>query len=174
MNTLKYAGLLVLLMVTSLCEGQSFKFAFVSDTHIGGKTADEDLQRTVNDINADSSLSFVLLTGDITEFGSDEELKLARSIIDNLNKPWYIVAGNHDSNWSESGSNSFRIVFGAETFAFTHGGYLLQAPLRGLTCAWGRGRCPGKTLCGSILCSPTCRIPPCLLFTSTITRKILP
>jgi len=35
----------------------SFKFAHISDTHIGGAvTAAEDLRNTVKDINADSSL----------------------------------------------------------------------------------------------------------------------
>ena len=54
--------------VTSLFIGiaafsQTFKFAFLSDTHIGVKHTDEDLRRTVSDINADTSLKFVLQFG---------------------------------------------------------------------------------------------------------------
>ncbi|WP_229970808.1 outer membrane protein assembly factor BamB family protein [Pontibacter harenae] len=133
-------------MITSLSKGQSFKFAFVSDTHIGGNTAEEDLQRTVNDINANPALSFVVLSGDITEFGSDEELTLAKQVLDGLNKPWYIVPGNHDSNWSESGSNSFRTIFGAETFAFTHGGYLFAGTSSGPNMRMGPGQVPRENL----------------------------
>ncbi|WP_132054444.1 outer membrane protein assembly factor BamB family protein [Pseudocnuella soli] len=105
-------------------QAQSFHFAHVSDTHIGNQTAAEDLRRTVADINGNDSLSFVILSGDITEFGSDDELALARQILDSLNKPWYIIPGNHDGNWSESGANSFRRIFGAEHFRFSHGGYV--------------------------------------------------
>ena len=36
--------------------------------------------------------------------------------------PYYIVAGNHDSKWSESGCNTFVKVFGYEHFDFEEGG----------------------------------------------------
>lgn len=147
MNLVKRVGLLsVLLLSAMLCKAQSFKFAFVSDTHISNNTAEEDLQRTVNDINANDSLSFVVVTGDITEFGSDEELKLAKQVLDGLQKPWYIIAGNHDSNWSESGSNSFRTVFGGETFAFTYGGYLFAGTSSGPNMRMGPGQVPRENI----------------------------
>jgi predicted MPP superfamily phosphohydrolase len=48
-------------------QAQEFKFVFVTDTHIGSPNgmAEEDLQRTVEDINSLEGLDFVLLTGDI-------------------------------------------------------------------------------------------------------------
>ncbi|HTN36100.1 MAG TPA: metallophosphoesterase, partial [Arachidicoccus sp.] len=101
-----------------------FKFAQISDTHVGSATGAADLRRTVKDINADSSLKFVIHSGDVTEFGADSELRLARQILDSLNKPLYIVPGNHDANWSESGANSFRTIIGKETFSFAYDGYL--------------------------------------------------
>ncbi|HVI45817.1 MAG TPA: PQQ-binding-like beta-propeller repeat protein [Chitinophaga sp.] len=102
---------------------QSFKFALVTDTHVGSDNAAEDLERTVTDINNNPDLAFVVISGDITEFGADEELKLAKSILDHLQKPWYIIPGNHDTKWSESGGNTFRKVFGQETFSFRRNGY---------------------------------------------------
>ena len=137
---------ILFLLLTTLCQAQSFKFAFVSDTHIGNNTGEEDLSRTVADINADSSLSFALFTGDITEFGSDDELKLAKKLLGELNKPWYIVPGNHDSNWSESGSNSFLTVFGAETFSFTHNGYLFAGTSSGPNMRMGPGQVPRENI----------------------------
>src|SRR5690606_29872407 len=101
----------------------TFKFAQITDTHIGGHSGEEDLRRTVEDLNNQKDIDFVILSGDVTEFGSDEELKLAKRILDGLTLPLYIVPGNHDSNWSESGANSFRKVFGAETFFFQHKGF---------------------------------------------------
>jgi outer membrane protein assembly factor BamB/predicted MPP superfamily phosphohydrolase len=109
----------------------TFKFAHVSDTHIGSHNAEEDLRRTVENINKDSSLKFVVISGDITDFASDSEFHLAKQILDSLNKPWHIIPGNHDANWSESGTNSFKKIFGAETFNFKYGGYLFLGTVCG-------------------------------------------
>ncbi|MEO6813536.1 MAG: PQQ-binding-like beta-propeller repeat protein [Ginsengibacter sp.] len=116
----------------TICSAQSpFKFAHVSDTHIGSNNADEDLRRTVQNINADTSLKFVIISGDITDFGSDSEFYLAKRILDSLNKPWHIIPGNHDANWSESGTNSFKKIFGSETFKFKYNGYLFLGTVCG-------------------------------------------
>src|SRR5215510_7427012 len=97
----------------SFAFGQApIKFVHISDTHIGSNNADTDLRRTVQDINNDPTLQFVVISGDITEFGADKEIRLAKQILDSLNKPWYIIPGNHDGNWSESGANTFKSVFG--------------------------------------------------------------
>ena len=109
----------------------SFKFAHVSDIHIGSHNSEEDLSRTVHNINADSSLKFVIISGDITDFGTDSAFHIAKNILDSLNKPWYIIPGNHDANWSESGTNSFKKIFGSETFKFEYGGYLFLGTVCG-------------------------------------------
>ncbi|NUN68888.1 MAG: PQQ-binding-like beta-propeller repeat protein [Bacteroidetes bacterium] len=114
------------ILVTFLSSAQpttGFSFAHISDTHIGNATAAEDLRRTVADINSMDSLAFAVISGDITEYGSDEQLRLAKQILDSLTIPWYIVPGNHDMKWSASGGRSFSVVFGSENFAFRHGGY---------------------------------------------------
>ena len=123
-----------------------FKFAFISDTHIGNQTAGEDLDRTINSINNDSSLAFVVITGDITEFGSDDELRAAKSFFDKLNKPWYIIPGNHDAGWSESGSNSFKKIFGAETFQFVHNNYLFIGNASGPNMRMSPGQVPREQI----------------------------
>jgi len=71
---------------------------------------------------SEDAVDFVIFGGDITEFGSDDEIALAYSIISQLKMPWYIVGGNHDSKWSESGCNTFKEVFGYEFFDFEAGG----------------------------------------------------
>ncbi len=124
----------------------TFLFAHITDTHIGGAEADEDLRRTVEDINANDSLAFVIISGDVTEFGSDSELLLAKEILDGLRKPWYIIPGNHDTKWSESGANSFRKIFGAEAFAFRHGGWLLLGTNSGPNMRMGPGQIPRENI----------------------------
>jgi len=121
-----------ILFITALClsalmlaaQTERVKFAFIADTHIAdGSGTNDDLLQCINDINNfKKELQFVIFAGDITEFGSDEEIFLAKKIIDNLEIPYYIVAGNHDSKWSESGCNTFAKVFGYENFEFEAGG----------------------------------------------------
>lgn len=110
--------------LTLAAQTRPFRFAFISDTHIGSPngTAEEDLRRTVRDINAREDIAFVVLTGDITELGTDAELRLAKQILDSLDVPWYIIPGNHDSGWSESGGLMFEKVFGYDRFHFTWAG----------------------------------------------------
>lgn len=123
-----------------------FKFAQVTDTHVGGSTGVEDLIRTVEDLNRQDEIDFVIFSGDITEFGSDEELNKAKSILDNLQKPWYVIPGNHDTNWSESGGNSFLKVFGNETFAFGHKGYFFIGTNSGPNMRMSPGQIPRENL----------------------------
>ncbi len=99
------------------------RFAFVTDVHIGRDKCDEDLKNTVDDINSMKDVDFVVVTGDIANFGADEELQQAKSILDKLNKKWYILPGNHDTKWSESGCSSFKRIFGTEHFEFKYGKY---------------------------------------------------
>lgn len=67
------------MLVYSVCPAQAIKFAFVSDSHIGNPTAQENLvRRTIADINANPNLALIVVTAGITEIGSDEELKLVK------------------------------------------------------------------------------------------------
>ncbi len=102
---------------------QNFRYAFVSDTHVGSPSGEADLRRTVADINQTPHIDFVILTGDITEMGTNDELALAKSILDGLNKKYYIIPGNHDTGWSESGGVSFIKTFGYDKFFFDYKGY---------------------------------------------------
>lgn len=110
-----------------------FQFAFLSDTHIGSATAEEDLRASIRDINAMTNLSFVLLSGDVTEYGSREQLRRARQILSEIKIPVHVIPGNHDTKWSESGATDFPRIFGADRFHFEFGGYrfigLHQGPL---------------------------------------------
>ncbi|RYG20251.1 MAG: metallophosphoesterase [Chitinophagaceae bacterium] len=123
--------LLLLFSFSFSAFSQDFNYAFISDTHIGATTGEEDLRRTVADINAQKNLDFVVITGDITEMGTNEELKLAKSIFSLLKIPYYIMPGNHDTGWSESGGVSFIKEFGYDKFTFDHKGY------RFIACASG-------------------------------------
>jgi len=100
------------------------RFAFITDVHIAvGAPSVDDLRLCIKDLNEQQDLEFVIFGGDITDFGSDEEIALAKSLMDSLNIRHYVLAGNHDANWSESGCNTFLSVFGYEQFCFEEGGW---------------------------------------------------
>lgn len=120
---MKFKFLFFALIFAIQVNAQEFKYAFVTDTHVGGSTGEEDLKRTVRDINNLKDIDFVLLTGDITEMGTYDEIKLAKSILKGLKKPFYIIPGNHDTGWSESGGVDFIKAFGYDKFYFDHKGY---------------------------------------------------
>lgn len=123
-----------------------FRFALVTDTHIGSSTSEEDLSRTINDINTQSDIAFVIVSGDVTEFGTDEELMTAKKLLSALRKPYYVIPGNHDSNWSESGTNSFKQIFGSETFGFEYGGYKFLGLASGPNMRMGPGQIPRENI----------------------------
>ncbi len=114
----------LLLCISVSAQIKPFRFAFISDTHIGSPdgVAEEDLRRTVSDINQMNDVAFVVITGDITELGTNAELMLAKRLLDSLKIPLYIIPGNHDTGWSESGGLSFTKIFGNDKFYFTHNG----------------------------------------------------
>ena len=123
----------VFISTAIVAQHKNFKFAFLSDTHIGSPngSSEEDLRRTITDINARNDIDFVVITGDITELGSNKELALAKKILDSLRLPYYIIPGNHDTGWSESGGQGFSQVFGDDKFSFEHKG------IRFIGCASG-------------------------------------
>ncbi len=114
----------LLVSFSATAQDRVFRFAFISDTHIGSPNggAEEDLRRTVADINAMNDIAFVVITGDITELGTDRELRVAKQILDSLKVPYYIMPGNHDTGWSESGGLSYTRTFGYDKFHFVHNG----------------------------------------------------
>ncbi|MGV3657654.1 MAG: PQQ-binding-like beta-propeller repeat protein, partial [Chitinophagaceae bacterium] len=116
--------LLVVMQLAAAAQTKPFRFALVTDTHIGSPSgvAEEDLRRTVADINAMTDVDFVIVSGDITELGTWQELYTAKQILDGLKVRYYIIPGNHDTGWSESGGLGFTKVFGDDKFYLKHNG----------------------------------------------------
>jgi outer membrane protein assembly factor BamB/predicted phosphodiesterase len=100
------------------------RIGWLSDTHVGSPTGAADLSAAVRAINEDHSIAFTILTGDVTEMGSDAELQLAKSLLDSLLHPYFLVPGNHDTKWSESGCTMFPQLWGADKFVHAAGPFL--------------------------------------------------
>ncbi|MDR1090441.1 MAG: PQQ-binding-like beta-propeller repeat protein [Prevotella sp.] len=126
---MKNISILILIVIslfslTVQLYGQGFRFALVTDLHITKDSlAYNDLKRTVEQINNTPDISFVLVTGDITEEGDRASLYKAKNLLDKINVKYYIISGNHETKWSESGSTDFGHIFGSERFKFQYKGY---------------------------------------------------
>lgn len=114
----------LLLSLQLSAQSQTLRFAFITDTHYGKPANNKDMLTCIDDINfLKDSLDFVFVGGDLTNFGSDKQIIEAKQLLDKLELPYWVVSGNHDSNWSESGCNTFAKIIGYEQFEFEAGGY---------------------------------------------------
>ena len=105
--------------VVAVAQESPVRFAFLTDLHYSaGSGSVKDLSRCVKDVNTLDGLDFVLVGGDLTDFGTDEEIAAVKQMLDSLRYKYYVVAGNHDAKWSESGCNTFLKVFGYENYEF--------------------------------------------------------
>ena len=96
--------------------GTPFRFAVLADSH----SDYDDLADAVASLNADSTLDFVILAGDFTQYGLLKEYEWFRVIMDRLSIPYVTVIGNHDAQ--ANGEAVYRSVFGPLDYAFTFGG----------------------------------------------------
>ncbi len=115
-----------LLLVITGSLAANFKFAFLTDIHItaGNPVPYNDLARSVEQINQTAGIEFAIISGDITNIGDRRSMEVVKSLLDRLTVKYYIVPGNHETKWSESGVTDFARVFGSERFRFEHGGIL--------------------------------------------------
>ncbi len=105
-------------------EKKDIRFAFLTDMHFAeGNESAEQMREIISEINT-SDLEFVVINGDISNQGSDSELQFAYEIFDELQIPYYIVPGNHETNWSESAGESFNKIFGDDKFSFVRDDFL--------------------------------------------------
>lgn len=104
----------------------TFRFAQLTDIHLNPNNPNptEDLLRSIAQINATDSIDFVLVTGDLTEEGDRTTMEKVKSCLDLLKTRYYVILGNHETKWSDSGCTAFGEIFGGERFEFEHKGIL--------------------------------------------------
>jgi 3',5'-cyclic AMP phosphodiesterase CpdA len=105
---------------------EPFRFALFSDTHISPTNPQptEDLQNAVNDVNLQKNIDFVLVSGDVSNLGDTASLNVAKKLFQKLKMPYYVIPGNHDVKWYETGATNFNSVFKDNKFTFSHKGFV--------------------------------------------------
>jgi 3',5'-cyclic-AMP phosphodiesterase len=78
----------------------------------------DELEDFIDTVNAIPAIDFVLLAGDISDFGLLAEFKLVHERLSKLNKPYIGVVGNHDV--LAKGEEVFERMFGPLNFTFTY------------------------------------------------------
>ena len=111
---------LVAVVVLSLAvQGGVVRLAILSDIHVTPGNANEGkLREAVAEINV-TDVDAVMLTGDLTNEGSDEQLSNVKGIMDGIIHPLYVIPGNHENNWSQSACKTFNDLWGSDRFVFT-------------------------------------------------------
>ena len=142
--------ILIILLITfisgSWAAGNNFRFAWLTDTHVGSTTGADDLRASVDDINNMDDIDFVILSGDISELDIDGNLDTAKMILDRLEIPYYIIPGNHDTKWSASGHTKFKKLWGSDKFNFEHKGIRFIGIHQGPLMKMGAGYIPPEDL----------------------------
>lgn len=128
MNRRLFTSVLFACLLPFMVQAQQavFRFAQLTDIHLNPNNPNptEDLLRSIAQINATDSIDFVLVTGDIAEEGDRTTMEKVKSCLDLLKVKYYVVLGNHETKWSDSGCTAFGEIFGGERFEFEHKGFL--------------------------------------------------
>jgi outer membrane protein assembly factor BamB len=121
------ARTVVLLLMFLVCsrDGRTqevLRFAWLTDSHVGSETGEADLRAAVADVNARPGIAFVVLSGDVTEMGTNAQVDRAHAVLAELRVPLHLIPGNHDTKWSPSGGTYLPRLFGSDRFTFEAGG----------------------------------------------------
>ncbi len=95
----------------------TLKFALCSDPH----TSYDELKNTIQNINRQEGLQFIVCCGDVTDCGLSQEFIWYHEIINNSRYPVITVIGNHD--YRSNGLKIFNRMFGPSNMSFICMGY---------------------------------------------------
>ncbi len=104
---------------------KSFRFAYISDSHLYEKSLNERFVRAilkaVDDVNAmNPQPDFVLYGGDLAQLGQAKELEEGAQILKAVKAPVKMMVGEHD--WYLDMGDKWRALFGKDIYSFDHKG----------------------------------------------------
>jgi 3',5'-cyclic AMP phosphodiesterase CpdA len=102
-------------------EAEPIRFAWISDTHLLPEDVNtrfvEKTKRAVQEVMAmDPPIDFLIFGGDLAQLGDPVELKLGKSILDELKVKQYFIPGEHD--WYLDLGKTWVDMFGASPWKF--------------------------------------------------------
>ncbi len=119
------AILLAAAFALGAAEASAQRIAVLSDVHVSpGNACDSALKVAVQEINQ-GPYQLVVMNGDLTNEGSDAELRNVKATLDGITLPLRVVPGNHEDTWSQSATKTFVDLWGNDRFAYAIGDSLL-------------------------------------------------
>ncbi|MBF9219845.1 metallophosphoesterase family protein [Hymenobacter ruricola] len=103
------------LQARPLAPGDTLRFVFTGDSQQFYDEA-KDLVSSVNQL---SGISFLVVAGDISDFGLAREMRWVDEKLRRLNVPYVTVVGNHDQ--VGNGRETYQHIFGALNYSFVYG-----------------------------------------------------
>lgn len=100
---------------TSVPAGDTLRFVFTGDSQRFYDEA-EDLVRSVNQ---QPGIQFMLVAGDISDFGLAREMRWVDNHLRKLKVPYLTVVGNHDL--VGNGRKAYQEIYGPLNYSFTYG-----------------------------------------------------
>ncbi|MFI3261802.1 MAG: metallophosphoesterase [Rikenellaceae bacterium] len=101
------------LIVNNTKGKEEFKFVWMGDT----QRCYDETKDFVSYVNENLDVDFVMLGGDISDFGTTVEFELIHEIMDELDVPYVALIGNHDV--LGTGHYVFEQMYGDDNFSFT-------------------------------------------------------
>ena len=96
----------------SYAADRELKIALLADLHITpNNDNDKIFSSVVEDIN-NNHFDLVVVAGDITNMGSNEELKCAYNHLRRIRHRQLVTLGNHETTWSRSAGRDFKQYWG--------------------------------------------------------------
>lgn len=121
------AGFLPIINTLDLAwaQGQSFRFAWVSDTHLYPRDVNtrfvEKAVRAFREVQAmNPPADFLLFGGDLAQLGDPVELQLGAELLKEVKIKTYFIPGEHD--WYLDMGATWNRMFGASPWTFDHKG----------------------------------------------------
>jgi Icc protein len=136
------------------------KIAVMADTHLFY----DELRAAVDKLNADSSIDFVVVAGDVTKYGYADEYKIFSDIIAKIRAPVIVGVGNHDVQ--ADGKALYQRLYGPTDFTFAWRGYefvFFDDNARGIPDGipdWGWLDTAMSSAGDSLRVIPVCHAPP--------------
>lgn len=90
-----------------------FKVALIADIHYHF----DNLRDALTDIDQKDSAAFIIVVGDFTENGLQNEFELFHHIMASAGRPYLTVIGNHD--YLSNGGKIYQQMFGSFNYSFT-------------------------------------------------------
>lgn len=102
--------------INNLPERDTFRFILTGDT----QRFYDQVEAFAGHVNTLRDISFVIINGDLVDFGLNSEYNMLVPKLNKMNVPYVAVMGNHDM--LANGKQIFNKMFGPENFTFSYSG----------------------------------------------------